>query len=94
MSEPTNSRSAMQEAFDRAQAVKQSHERRLLKIPNVVGVGVGLRQRKGATLNEVALVVMVRQKKPITQLSGDEVLPGQIEGVPVDVLEVGDIRAE
>ncbi len=94
MSDPADSRAAMQDAFDRAQAVKKVHEQRLLGMPNVVGVGVGLRQQRGVTVNEVALVVMVRQKKPTGMLAREEVLPAQIDGVPVDVLEVGEIRAE
>lgn len=60
---------------------------------NVVGVGVGLRTRGGRREREVAIVVMVRQKVPRTMLAEADVLPGQIDGVPVDVVEVGEISA-
>jgi len=60
---------------------------------NVVGVGVGLRTRGGRRQREVALVVMVRQKVPRTMLAEADVLPAEIDGVPVDVVEVGDISA-
>jgi hypothetical protein len=60
---------------------------------NVVGVGVGLRTRGGRREREVAIVVMVRQKVPRTMLTEADVLPGQIDGVPVDVVEVGEISA-
>jgi hypothetical protein len=77
--------------FGRAQAVRQAHEADLMSRENVVGVGVGLRTRGGHREREVAIVVMVRQKVPRTMLAEADVLPGQIDGVPVDVVEVGDI---
>jgi hypothetical protein len=60
---------------------------------NVVGVGVGLRSRGGERTGEVALVVMVTHKVARAQLAPEDVIPSQIEGVPVDVQEVGEIRA-
>jgi len=60
---------------------------------NVVGVGVGLRARAGRRVREVAIVVMVRQKVPRAMLAEADVLPRQIDGVPVDVVEVGEITA-
>ena len=41
----------------------------------------------------LVLVVMVKQKVPRHQLAPADVIPGDIEGVPVDVQVVGDIRA-
>jgi len=77
----------------RALRVKQSHEEQLLSKANVLGVGVGLRQRGGQRGEQVALVVLVRRKLPPTELEPDDIIPNEIEGVPVDVQEVGDIRA-
>lgn len=79
--------------FDRAQAVRQAHEADLMSRANVVGVGVGLRTRGGRREREVAIVVMVRQKVPRAMLAEGDVVPGQIDGVPVDVVEVGEITA-
>jgi len=79
--------------FDRAQAVRQAHEADLMSRANVVGVGVGLRTRGGRREREVAIVVMVRQKVPRAMLAEADVVPGQIDGVPVDVVEVGEITA-
>ncbi len=84
-------RAAMQQAMEKARAVKQAHEAELMGMPNVVGVGVGLRQQGGVTQDQVALVVLVRQKKPATLLTPEQVIPAELEGVPVDVQEVGDI---
>jgi hypothetical protein len=75
----------------RVRAIKARHEDRLLAKPGVMSVGVGLRQRGGALTNEVCIVVTVRNKRPITNLPPDEVLPAAIEGIPVDVQESDDI---
>jgi hypothetical protein len=83
----------MQAAYEKAQAVKRAHEVELMGKANVVGVGVGFRQRGGARTNEVTVVVMVRQKVARAQLSPADVIPTEIEGVPVDVQEVGEIVA-
>ena len=76
-----------QEAIERIQAVKTAHEAELLAKENVVGVGIGFRQR----LNDVVLVVMVDKKVPRDQLKPEDIIPGQIDGVPVDVQESGRI---
>jgi hypothetical protein len=81
-------------SVDRAQAVKAAHEPGLLRKANVVGVGVGLRRRAGAQSREVAIVVLVRQKVPRSQLAAEDIVPAEIDGVPVDVQEVGEIGAQ
>ena len=77
----------------RAVRVKQLYEPELLAKANVLGVGVGLRQRSGTSEVEVAVVVLVRRKIPVSQLAPQDRIPPEIEGVPVDVQEVGDIAA-
>lgn len=80
--------------YKHIQAVKNAHEKDLMGKANVVGVGIGLRQQGGERTNEMALVVMVRRKVPRSQLSPDDVIPNEIEGVPVDVQKVGTIKAQ
>lgn len=75
----------------RAQAVRDVHQAELMARANVVGVGVGVRTRRGRRSREVALVVMVRQKVPRASLAEADLLPTEIDGVPVDVVEVGEI---
>jgi hypothetical protein len=83
------SEQAVQHALD----VKRRHENELLRKPNVVAVGVGLRTRGGQSTSEVCIVVSVTQKLPAHQLKRDEALPARLEDVPVDVVETGVIRA-
>lgn len=82
------------QAIKRASELKALVEDELLQKPNVVGVGVGLRQKGGAYTDEIALVVMVRKKVPTIELEPEDRIPEAIEDVPIDVLEVGELFAE
>ncbi len=93
MSMPGDPPSNAETAYQRAQIVKRTHAESLLKMANVVGLGVGLRQRDGKLTDEVALIVLVRQKHPIDHLHPEEQIPASIEGVPVDVQEIGEPHA-
>ena len=80
-------------AIQRAIEVKARYEASLLKKANVVGVGVGFKEQGGKLTDEIALVVNVTRKLPATQLSPQDVIPDNIEGIPVDVRETGAMRA-
>jgi hypothetical protein len=83
-----------QAAFHKAQAVKRAHESELMSKANVVGVGIGLLRRGGVRTDTVGLVVMVRKKLPRSQLAPGDIIPREIDDVPVDVQEVGEIKAQ
>lgn len=78
-------------AYEKACAVKDEYLQELLSYPNVVGVGVGYRMVQGVRTDQVAVVVMVRSKQPAAGLQPEARLPAELEGVPVDVQEIGDI---
>jgi hypothetical protein len=82
------------ERYETFQAVKRAHENELMRKANVVGVGVGVRQRNSTLTQDLAIVVFVRRKVPQDQLAPGDVIPAVIEGVPVDVQEVGEIKAQ
>lgn len=75
------------------QEVKARHQAALLKKANVVGLGVGYKERRGRKTDQLSLVVLVEKKVPLSQLRPEDRIPSRIEGVPVDVKEVGEIRA-
>lgn len=77
---------------EQARAVKAAHQDNLMRKANVVGVGVGVRQRDGDYTNEIALIVFVRQKVPRDQLAREDRVPKAIDGVPVDVQQIGTVR--
>lgn len=82
------------ETMSRVHAVKARYESELLSRPGVMGVGVGLRQRRGEFTQEVCIVVTVDKKYGLEDLDDDDVLPTELEGIPVDVQEVGDIGVD
>ncbi|HLF25972.1 MAG TPA: hypothetical protein VJG32_06525 [Anaerolineae bacterium] len=83
-----------QDPVQHAMEVKRRHEQELLRKPNVVAVGVGYGQRGGVPTDTVSIVVSVKHKLPMSQLKPGEAIPSAIEGVPVDVVETGEIRAQ
>jgi hypothetical protein len=74
--------------------VKQTYESQLMAMANVVGVGIGFRTCQGVRTDDPALVVMVRHKVPVEMLRPEERIPAEIEGVPVDVQEVGQLYSQ
>ena len=56
--------------------------------------GSRLQGSKGETTGEVALIVLVEQKKPLAALSAEDVIPPELEGMRTDVYEVGYLRAQ
>lgn len=78
-----------------AQAVEAQtqFQHTLLAKQNVVGVAVGYKESNGVTTDEVAVVVLVEQKKPIAALSAEDAIPRELDGMRTDVMEVGYLRA-
>ena len=78
---------------ERILAVKEIHEDDLLSKANVVGVAIGFRQKNGQSTDTLALVVMVSSKVPQSTLSPEDQIPISIDGIPIDVQEIGEISA-
>jgi hypothetical protein len=76
-------------ALARARTVLRACQEQLLSKPNVVAVRTGMRQKGGCPTGEVALVVLVTSKVPSSQLSPEQLIPGSVDGVRVDVQEAG-----
>jgi hypothetical protein len=72
----------------RAAEVIARNESALLRRANVVAVAEG--QNRG----ETTIVVYVARKVPREQLAEDDLLPPELEGIPVDVVESGSIEAQ
>ena len=78
---------------DEITEVKEVSKGNLMAMQNVVGVGVGYQEKSGQQTGEYALVVMVSQKLPLAALAPHAVLPKNVSGVNIDVVEVGELRA-
>jgi hypothetical protein len=77
------------ELLERAIAVAGAHESDLLGLPGVVAVGAGPQRTGGVLTGRAAVVVTVRAKRPQAELEarGEQALPRELDGVPVDVVE-------
>jgi len=80
--------------FDRVNAIKKVHEKELMAKANVIGVGVGFEMKDGQRTDQLALVVLVERKIPESQLVPTDLIPAEIDGVPVDVQPVGLVRSQ
>jgi hypothetical protein len=80
--------------MSRVQMVKAKYEGMLMAKKNVVGVGIGFRERNGEVTDEMVLTVMVSQKEPWSRLRRQDRIPSELDGVPVDVKQVGTLRAQ
>lgn len=77
----------------RVQQVKQRYQADLLAMPNVVGVGIGFKLVNGVPGDQLAIVVSVVRKISRDELLPQAVLPEMLDGVPVDVIETGELAA-
>jgi hypothetical protein len=62
---------------------------------NIVGIGFGAKQVGGrAVSTELAVRVYVRSKLPTSALPSRRVIPRSVDGLPTDVVEVGEVVAQ
>ena len=85
---------SQQQELERVRQIKHKYEYSLLKLANVVGVGIGLKYVRGQVTETLAVVTNVTEKKPLADLSPRDVVPPELEGVLTDVQEVGHIKAQ
>ena len=69
-------------------AVQMMHEEKLMRLPNVTGVGIG---EKGG---KEVIKVFVTHKVPESSLQPDEIIPKSLEGHEVDVEDIGTVTAQ
>jgi hypothetical protein len=73
---------------------KRQVEARLLHRANVVGVGVGYKYAAGTSTGELAVLVSVAEKQPLSALAAADRVPRSIDGIPTDVVETGRLEAQ
>lgn len=59
-------------------------------LPNVTGVGTGKDEATGRDV----IIVLVTRKVPRDRLRDEDVVPAELEGVPVRVLAIGEVSAQ
>ncbi len=76
------------------QQVKEAREEGILELPNVVGLGIGYKEKKGKTTDETCISVYVRKKVAAKSLESSQQVPKALDEIKTDVIEVGDIEAQ
>lgn len=85
--------SVSEDRMEQLRRVKRAHEAELMRRPNVVGVGIGFRERGGERTDEPVIVVSVTEKVPQVMLAPEETIPRELDGISVDVQSIGEPRA-
>ena len=68
--------------------VQRKHEDAVLQLPNVVGIGIGLKA------DTPVIKVFVCEKQPETLLKPDEIIPKTLDGYQTDVEEIGIVTTQ
>ena len=63
-----------------------------LKIPGVVGIGIGKKIKNGKMLNRKCITVFVEKKLPKSQLRPEHIIPKKIGNTVTDVVEIGHVK--
>ncbi len=72
---------------DRLLKLLRKHRKALLRYPNVHSVDVGLEFSGGAPTGRLAIRVHVGDKQPEAALAAGDLIPEELDGIPVDVLQ-------
>lgn len=70
----------------------QKNEAHILRKQNVIGCGIGFKEVRSQPTNTTALLVFVKKKLPLSSLLKEDHVPTQVDSLPTDVIEVGDVR--
>lgn len=80
-------------AWEAAKAAKDRVERKLLRLANVVGIGIGYKTVRDVRTEEPAIIVYVERKLPESRLRRRDLVPKRVGDVKTDVVETGKLRA-
>ncbi len=72
-------------------SVHKKYQNSLLMKKNVIGMGYGLKSTSGLETKEECLVVFVREKEPVANLVRKDLVPSDLDGVTIDVKEIGHV---
>lgn len=78
--------------MDILKKVLKRHRRKIMHLPNVIGIGEGNKTTDGFRTSERAIVVLVSKKVPRKSLKKTEIVPYRLDSVTTDVLEIGEPR--
>jgi hypothetical protein len=91
---PDDEQLSSEAMMERANQVLQKYSEDLMNRAHVQGVGIGLAKKDGQYTNQIAIVVMVDEKVSTSQLAPGDIIPTELDGIPVDVQEMGIFSAQ
>jgi hypothetical protein len=91
---PDDEQLSSEAMMDRANQVLEKYSEDLMNRAHVQGVGVGLAKKGNQYTNQIAIIVMVDKKVSTSELAPGDVIPSVLDGVPVDVQEMGVFTAQ
>lgn len=83
-----------EEMLAHATALQAKYTDDLMRKQHVQGTAVGLAKVSGKYTDLIAIIVLVDQKVPESELAPEDIAPRQLEGMRVDVQEIGIISAQ
>lgn len=78
--------------MDRYFRILEQFKHRLLRLDNVVGVGVGYKEVGLSRTKQPSMIVFVEKKKPRHELRSGHVVPQKLDDLDTDVIEIGEVR--
>ncbi|GBF33139.1 hypothetical protein DCCM_2236 [Desulfocucumis palustris] len=69
----------------------KKHRFQLLDLPGVISVGVGFKHTNRFNTGRMSLVVGVEKKVPRVMLARSQAIPGFLDSLPTDVVEIGRV---
>lgn len=78
--------------MDRYFRTLEQFKHRLLRLDNVVGVGVGHKEVGLNRTKQPSMIVFVEKKKPKAELRSGQVVPPKLDDLETDVIEIGRVR--
>jgi len=78
--------------LEKAKKIRKKHEAALMLKKGVVGCAVGYKYVEGRKTDQVCIICYVIDKIPENQIEEADLIPPMIEGIPVDVVESGEMR--
>ena len=79
--------------MEEVRKVKEKYEAELMRKKGVTGCSIGYRYVDGKRTDQLCIICYVTEKIPETDLKKKDIIPREIEGVPIDVIESGKFRA-
>ena len=80
------------DTLSKAKKVREAHEKALMRKKGVVGCAVGHKIIDGIKTDQICIICYVIKKLPASELDGSDLIPSDIEGIPTDVIETGEMK--